>query len=298
MRTLRSRTVAVIALALLASCSTGSRAEGPKKQQASPVAYRHVVRQEPNFSVHVVTVDLKDPRVSVRVSRAGEDPDGAGPWQTVLLPTSEIAKREGFDIAVNGDFFGAQATKDVEGKNTGFVKGKWASAVGPAMTDGEVWAKNATTRPALEVTSKEEAKIATVRAGAAFPKDVRQVIAGSHVIVKDGKKVDVTGTFSTARHPRTAVGITRDGSKLILLVVDGRQPKLSIGMQLSDLADEMIAQGAYNALNLDGGGSSTMVYRDPASKQLKVLNSPSDSKERSVANVLGVKVDGPLPEVK
>jgi exopolysaccharide biosynthesis protein len=77
--------------------------------------------------------------------------------------------------------------------------------------------------------------------------------------------------------------------------VDGRQPKLSIGMTLHELSQEMIRLGCSSAINLDGGGSSTMVYRDPRTLALKVLNSPSDSKERSVAEVLGITVHAPLP---
>jgi len=81
-------------------------------------------------------------------------------------------------------------------------------------------------------------------------------------------------------------------------VVDGRQPKLSIGMTLAELSTEMLALGCAGALNLDGGGSSTLVVRDAATHQLIVRNSPSDGKERAVADVLGVTVNGPLPEVK
>jgi exopolysaccharide biosynthesis protein len=74
-----------------------------------------------------------------------------------------------------------------------------------------------------------------------------------------------------------------------------RQPKLSIGMTLHELAKQMIRLGCYNSLNLDGGGSTTMVYRDPNTHLLKVVNSPSDTRERSVAEALGVTVRGPLP---
>jgi exopolysaccharide biosynthesis protein len=89
--------------------------------------------------------------------------------------------------------------------------------------------------------------------------------------------------------------LDRTGTKLTLLVVDGRQPKLSVGMTLRDLAKEMIRLGCYSALNLDGGGSSTMVYRDPATHFLKVVNAPSDTKERAVADVLGLTVRAPMP---
>ena len=57
-------------------------------------------------------IDLSDPHVSVRVSPGGPDPDGEGKFQTTLMPTSAIAQRERFDLAVNGDFFQAQKSND------------------------------------------------------------------------------------------------------------------------------------------------------------------------------------------
>jgi exopolysaccharide biosynthesis protein len=66
-------------------------------------------------------------------------------------------------------------------------------------------------------------------------------------------------------------------------------------MTLHELAREMIQLGCDSAINLDGGGSSEMVYRDPATHLLKVLNSPSDTHERSVADALGITVRAPMP---
>lgn len=88
--------------------------------------------------------------------------------------------------------------------------------------------------------------------------------------------------FVDARHPRTGVGFSRDSTMLYLVTVDGRQPS-SAGMSLSEFADEMIRLGCYHALNLDGGGSTTMVVNG------RVVNSPSDPEgERPVANALVV----------
>ena len=79
------------------------------------------------------------------------------------------------------------------------------------------------------------------------------------------------------RHPRTAVGFSQDSTKLYLVTVDGRQPH-SAGMNLHELADLMIKIRVHYGLNLDGGGSTTMVVRD------SVMNIPSDGKERAVSN--------------
>lgn len=100
-----------------------------------------------------------------------------------------------------------------------------------------------------------------------------------------GPTLVINGTIpsglQTAVHPRTAVGINQDSTKIFFVTVDGRQPGFSVGMSLPELANYMLSIGCWNAVNLDGGGSTTMVVRN------KVVNSPSDAAgERSVANAL------------
>ncbi|MGP8237469.1 MAG: phosphodiester glycosidase family protein [Limisphaerales bacterium] len=262
---------------------------------SSPVVYQHFVRRHPNFAIHVVTVDLSDLRVSVRVARGGPDPDGDGPWTTTLEPASEIASREGFDIAVNGDFFLAQGTRDIEGRNTRYVRGKFATPEGLAMTDGQLWHRSAKAFPFLAITTNHTACFGNGVSTDALDPAVCQILSGRQLLVSNGVALDYTSRLATNRHPRTAAGIDRTGTRLTLMVVDGRQPRLSIGMTLRELSMEMIRLGCYNAINLDGGGSSTMVYRDPNTHFLKVVNSPSDTRERAVADVLGITVRAPMP---
>ena len=114
------------------------------------------------------------------------------------------------------------------------------------------------------------------------------VVGGWPRILRDGRSVAadaaiVEGTISRnaeARHPRTAIGYSRDGATLFLLVVDGRSAT-SVGMTLVELAALMQRVGAWQALNFDGGGSTTMVI-DGA-----IVNAPSDTTgEREVGNAL------------
>lgn len=256
-----------------------------------PIAYEHVVRHDPNLSIYVVKIDLKDPRVSVHVSRGGHDPDGDGPWTTTLMPTSEVAQREGYDVAINGDFFEAKSTKDIEGRNTGYVRGKAASPVGMAMSDGVLWHRAASVRPYLEITASKIAKVMSAGPSDKMDADAREIVGAGQVIEQNGRAVTLTNRFAIVRNPRTAVGIDASGTQLTLLVVDGRQPNLSVGMTLNELGQEMVQLGCANSLNLDGGGSSTLVYLDPATRKRAVMNSPSDTKERSVADVLGVRLE-------
>ncbi len=90
------------------------------------------------------------------------------------------------------------------------------------------------------------------------------------------------------QHPRTALGFSKDSTKLYLLTVDGRQPGLSAGMSCSQLAHYMSSIGCYNAYNLDGGGSTAMVVRN------KIANSPSDpGGERSVGSCIMIASTAP-----
>jgi exopolysaccharide biosynthesis protein len=92
-------------------------------------------------------------------------------------------------------------------------------------------------------------------------------------------------------HPRTAIGINRNGRWLYLVVVDGRQPFYSEGATFRELAELLKDQGAHFAMALDGGGSSTMVVEGEFGGAV-VLNSPIDNyipgRERPVANHFGI----------
>ncbi|MGW6932424.1 phosphodiester glycosidase family protein [Lentzea sp. NPDC054927] len=112
----------------------------------------------------------------------------------------------------------------------------------------------------------------------------RTAIGGRQLLVKDGKNVAPADPL----HPRTAVGFSADGKKMVMLTVDGRQGAFLLGLNLRDLADAMIELGAHNALNLDGGGSSTMLAREPGTTELKVVNTPSDGGERPIPNGLAL----------
>ncbi|MBP7462206.1 MAG: phosphodiester glycosidase family protein, partial [Candidatus Delongbacteria bacterium] len=98
-------------------------------------------------------------------------------------------------------------------------------------------------------------------------------------------------SFTDSKHPRSAVGFTQDSTIVYLVAVDGRQPLLSDGMTLSELANLMLSLGCYQAVNLDGGGSTAMVIRD------SIVNSPSDPTERSVANALIAYHQAPSSEL-
>ncbi len=111
---------------------------------------------------------------------------------------------------------------------------------------------------------------------------------GMPILVRNGINLalnndTVGGThpyFSVKKHPRTGMGFSKDSSLIYFITVDGRQESSS-GVSLSEFGKIMISQGIYQGLNLDGGGSTTMVING------KVVNHPSDKTgERAVGNCL------------
>lgn len=119
------------------------------------------------------------------------------------------------------------------------------------------------------------------------PGAVAELVGGFPLLLVDGSPVlhtvpAIRPAFAFERHPRTAVGMRADGA-VLLVVVDGRRPDHSAGMTLPELIRLLRELGAVDALNLDGGGSTTLVVRG------RVANRPSDPAERPVTNALVVR---------
>jgi exopolysaccharide biosynthesis protein len=124
------------------------------------------------------------------------------------------------------------------------------------------------------------------------PNNIFHAISGDRMLVQSGQIVE--GLNDTVLHPRTAIGINKNGRWLYIIVIDGRQPFYSNGATFKELAEIIQDFGAFNAMALDGGGSSTMVM-EGESGNLVILNSPIDNyipgRERPVANHLGIYLD-------
>ena len=111
---------------------------------------------------------------------------------------------------------------------------------------------------------------------------VAQSICGFYEILKDGELVHM-GDPSV--HPRTTIGYKADGT-IVLWVVDGRQPLLSVGLTDQACAEYMKSLGCVAAIRMDGGGSSNMTIRLPGDSKLTTVNSPSDGQERNDSDAL------------
>jgi len=119
----------------------------------------------------------------------------------------------------------------------------------------------------------------------AFEK-AEDIVGGVPQLIKNGK-IEITWeqeksskAFVETRHPRTAVARLKNG-KFLMVTVDGRQPNVSVGMNLNELAEMLLEFGAIDAMNFDGGGSTTMFLGG------KVVNHPSDKEgERKVSDAI------------
>jgi hypothetical protein len=124
-----------------------------------------------------------------------------------------------------------------------------------------------------------------VKVGFGLDPSVLHAVGGGPVLLQHGHVRVLTASqrfqsdILRGRAPRTAVGITRDGGYM-LVCIDGRQPGYSVGATLAELATTMKELGAVEALNLDGGGSTTLWIKG------HVANHPSDGTERPVSNAL------------
>jgi len=119
---------------------------------------------------------------------------------------------------------------------------------------------------------------------------VSDAIGGGPLLVRDGSPVYRSNeAFATSqlapRGPRTAVGQKADGS-ILLVATDGRQPGYSVGMTNFELAQTLVRLGAVRGMALDGGGSSTLAFEG------RVLNQPSDGRERMLSNALMLQYFG------
>ncbi|MDA0634492.1 phosphodiester glycosidase family protein [Nonomuraea sp. MCN248] len=179
---------------------------------------------------------------------------------------------------------GASAVTEVELKDGVVAAVRQAAGDGPIPAGTSILlGRDAGAAALAGLRAGDKVEIA-YRPKASDGKDVKAAVGGNWVLVKDGRAQHST---DQSAHPRTAVGFSADGKKMILLTVDGRQAD-SRGVTLDELAAMMVELGAADALNLDGGGSSTMLAREPGQAEPQIENSPSDGGERHVPNGLAL----------
>ena len=246
------------------------------------VVYTREVRSSPRpLVVHVVTVDLRQPGVSLLVTPGNPDGERSLRAQT----TSAFLERHGLQLAVNGDGFTPWYSASLLRYYP--HAGDPVDPLGFAASQGKIYAQGNGVAPTLYISRNNRARF-NLPIGAVY-----NAISGNLMLVAAGKPLPeaLLAEAAGVLQPRTALALDKSGRKLIIVVVDGRQPGYSEGATLPELAEIIIAHGGFYAMNMDGGGSSTLVMADKNGKA-RLLNSPIDQnipgRERVVGNHLGV----------
>ncbi len=226
---------------------------------------------------YAVRVNLHAPGVGFYTTPHG------GSLNTIGETTSQFLESSGTQVAVNANFFAPCCAAAHENK----------TVIGLAVSDGTVVAPPTSaagnSNVALLLTKNNQATIATTTMSMDLS-NVFNAVAGSAQIVQNGVNIGAQSPNEgdpTHANPRTDAGISQNGQFLYLVTIDGRQAGYSVGTTITETADMMLAFGAYNALNLDGGGSTVLVKSDGQGGAVD-LNRPSGGTERYDGNAFGV----------
>lgn len=239
------------------------------------VWYRYLYAPSGPWAIHVLDVDLS--RCNRLVAVKGSKSAAGRTKTTQLLARLARETIDGRVVAgVNADFFSL-----ANGTPVGLLV-----VDGRKLTDpgGE---------SAFGVDSSGHAWVAA--GGEALARGPRYAVGGRPLLIRDSvitSDVETNGDAGfRGRNPRTAVGVARAGRRVVFVVIDGRQKPYSDGTSLRETASILLALGARDALNLDGGGSSTIALStspEPPSF-LRIANRPSDAVgERPVGDAIAV----------
>lgn len=226
-------------------------------------------------NIFIISADLDRDSIFARVALPSmEKPTGEWPRRTLSTMAYALDLNGGLVIAmINADFW----------NTTTFVP------KGPVHCNGQVI--SSTFQPSgnkqgisyVSCSSEDKMNIdysASYSAdGVAFPN-----VTGSGIMLTwDGKQVDNSSWPADDRHPRTAIGYTKDGF-VYFFCVDGRNAGVSEGMTYDEMGSIFEALGCDRAVNLDGGGSTQLLVRNPSTDKFETRNKPSDGSARAVIN--------------
>lgn len=271
----RSLRASVVAGLLFGAAARVARPQDPiatpSAVPASEPTHPRDVRTRPYKGVvHVHHTDgVQDYHLVSVAPRAMEaiatSPDGA--WTVV----SEFAKKAGAQIAINANFFSK------------------TESCGVTVGEGRMWTAVHDGCPmtiAFFRTGAVSILEGRVRKDGALAPSIGLVaaVSGRPRLIENSKPVPPVEQFATVRHPRTALGLKKDGT-LTILVADGRR-RGAAGLTGPEMTEILLREGLVDAINLDGGGSATLYIEGEGGVQ----NKPSDGHERVVVNHLGFKI--------
>ncbi len=251
-----------------------------KRQLFEGITYQRQVQYLPHAMIaHILVIDTKNAN-GIRFMVTPPETDGT----VIARTTSQFLEHFDAQIAINGDgFFPWWSHTPLDyypHVGDSVTPNGLAVSYGVTYADGQ---QDASPEPTLYITRKGALEFNRA------PKKIFHSISGDRMLVQSGRIINDLDNVKL--HPRTAIGINKNGRWVYIVVVDGRQPFYSTGATYQELAEILQDLGAFNAMALDGGGSSTMVIQGDNGEPL-VLNSPIEhyipGRERPVANHLGI----------
>jgi hypothetical protein len=264
--------------------SRGRPAPVPVKEEIMDgVTYRRIVRYLPYSMVaHILVIDKKVGKLQFMVT----PPDDIDGGVLKARTTSQFLEEFGVQIAINGDGFFPWWSRNPADyyPHVGdpVTPNGFTASYGDRYADG---LQDIQLEPTLYISRRNELTFNNP------PNKIFHALSGDRMLIQGGEIVP--DLDNTEIDPRTAIGTNHNGRFTYLVVVDGRQPFYSEGATFAELAKLLKELGAFYAMSLDGGGSSTMVMAGKNGEPV-ILNSPIDSyipmRERPVANHFGVYV--------
>jgi len=254
------------------------------------IVYKRDIRSTPRpIAIHIVTIDLTASGVKVLVTPGKPTPNPTKiPTEIDAQTTSEFLREFKLQLAINASFF--YPFREVTPWDYYPHSGDRANVVGQAIANGSSYSQAEQNLPVLCFNASYRAQIL---AKGDCPKGTVHGVAGNQILVERGNPVGLNveshHTGKDKPYPRVAAAIDQKGQKLWLIAIDGKQPFYSEGATTTELTKIILELGAHTALNLDGGGSTTLVAATPNGATL--LNAPIHTKlpmrERPVANHIG-----------
>lgn len=257
-----------------------SQPDSTREKIFKGVTYIRNVKQSPrDMVIHILNIDLGAEGINMLVTPP-VDKDAERPLKA--RTTSQFMQDFGVQIAINGDGFKPWYSAGLfYFPHTGDL----VTPNGFAASQGIVYADRALyeEEPTVFFYKNNRATMNYLNS------TIYNAISGPDTLIFDGVVNDELNNLSI--HPRTAIGINKNGTRLFIVVIDGRQPGYSEGATFQDLVDIMIGLDVYNAINLDGGGSTTLVIQGEDGLPVQ-LNSPIHQRipgnERPVGNHIGI----------
>ncbi|MGB7156509.1 MAG: phosphodiester glycosidase family protein [Tepidisphaeraceae bacterium] len=240
------------------------------------------------LNIRLIEIDLANPAVRFRMSP--RDPGLPNGDETITQTTRQYVNEQSAQIAINTSFYRLENGLEARPTNNNGIAASDGDTYSPWDSTGQVGFNitEANVASILSAPSNRPTGYETNPAGIAL----FNAAAGSDRLLQAGNNVAPANNPTEGHflhlHPRTAVGMA-PGNKLLLATIDGRRAGFSEGMYLREVADLLKSYGATEAINLDGGGSTTMAmdhYGDGATRA-QLVNRPSGS-ERHNGMSLGI----------